>query len=239
MTSKTSQPNFQIATQPDGRALHHRPGRRHARDRNRADRGQKRRRVTGRTPGEQMTATPAPADQRSATRVVFPEPRRAELEEVIVDRELGPHEVVVLARRSVISPGIELAHYRGDSFVGLLPPSAAPIPTSSDKVTRHWLTPAVTARLHVPCGGSCSPAWALIRATRATPSAERPKGNPGGDHPLPEALRRTRGLPRLRPAGGQRPKLRGRPNSIIGCREPAGLRTIRRPSPASSVTCWT
>ena len=61
--------------------------------------GQKRRRVTGRTPGEQMTATPTPADHRSATRVVFPEPRRVELEEVIVDlRELGPHEVVVQAR---------------------------------------------------------------------------------------------------------------------------------------------
>jgi hypothetical protein len=43
-----------------------------------------------------MTATPTRADQRSATRVVFPEPRRVELEEVIVDlRELGPHEVVV------------------------------------------------------------------------------------------------------------------------------------------------
>ena len=56
-----------------------------------------------------MTATPPPADQRSATRIVFPEPRRAELEEVIVDRELGPDEVVVQAHRSVISPGIELA----------------------------------------------------------------------------------------------------------------------------------
>ena len=74
-----------------------------------------------------MTATPTPADQRSATRVVFPEPRRVELEEVIVDlRELGPHEVVVQARRSVISPGTELAHYRGDSLVGLRPPAQRP-----------------------------------------------------------------------------------------------------------------
>ena len=36
---------------------------------------------------------------------------------------------------------------------------------------------------------------------------------------------------RLRPAANAR-KLRGRPDPIIGCREPAGLRTIRRPSPA-------
>ena len=71
--------------------------------------------------------TPMPAGQRSATRVVFPEPRRVELEEVIVDlRELGPHEVVVRARRSVISPGTELAHYRGDSLGGLLPPGQRP-----------------------------------------------------------------------------------------------------------------
>ena len=75
----------------------------------------------------ERTATPTSADQRSATRVVFPEPRRVELEEVIVDlRELGPHEVVVQARRSVISPGTELAHYRGDSLVGLLPPGQRP-----------------------------------------------------------------------------------------------------------------
>ena len=73
-TSKTSQPSSQIATQPDGQALHDHSDRRHGRDRNRADRGQKRRRVIGKTPGEQMTATPTPADQRSATRIVFPSP---------------------------------------------------------------------------------------------------------------------------------------------------------------------
>ena len=50
--------------------------------------------------------TPMPADQRSATRVVFPGPRRVELEEVIVDpRDPGPHKVVVQARRSVIRYG--------------------------------------------------------------------------------------------------------------------------------------
>ena len=53
-----------------------------------------------------MTANPTPADQRSATRIVFPGPRRVELEEVIVYlRELGPHEVVVEARHSVIRYG--------------------------------------------------------------------------------------------------------------------------------------
>ena len=51
---------------------------------------------------------------------MFPRPRQVELEEVSVDLGgLGPHEVVVQARRSVISPGTELAHYRGDSLVGL------------------------------------------------------------------------------------------------------------------------
>lgn len=53
-----------------------------------------------------MTANPTRADQRSATRIVFPGLRRVELEEVIVDlRELGPHEVVVQARHSVIRYG--------------------------------------------------------------------------------------------------------------------------------------
>jgi 2-desacetyl-2-hydroxyethyl bacteriochlorophyllide A dehydrogenase len=71
-----------------------------------------------------MTATPAPAAQCSATRIVFPEPGQVELEEVIVDlRELGPHELVVQARRSVISPGTELAHYRGNSLGGPFPPA--------------------------------------------------------------------------------------------------------------------
>ena len=40
--------------------------------------------------------------------------------------DIGPHEVVVQARRSVISPGTELANYRGDSLGGLAPPAAVP-----------------------------------------------------------------------------------------------------------------
>ncbi len=73
-----------------------------------------------------MTAL-MPVDQRSATSVVFPEPGRVELEEVIVDLGgLGAHEVVVQACRSVISPGTELANFRGDSLGGLLPPAPRP-----------------------------------------------------------------------------------------------------------------
>jgi NADPH:quinone reductase-like Zn-dependent oxidoreductase len=57
----------------------------------------------------------------------FPRPHQVELEEVTVDLgDLGPHEVVVQARRSVISPGTELAHYRGDSLVGLSLPAPRP-----------------------------------------------------------------------------------------------------------------
>ena len=61
-----------------------------------------------------------------ATRIIFPEPRRVELEQLEVSLEaLGPHEVVVRGRRSVISPGTELAHYRGDAFAGVLPHAQA------------------------------------------------------------------------------------------------------------------
>ncbi len=40
---------------------------------------------------------------------------------------------------------------------------AAPIPASSGKVTVTGTAPAVTARTTTPCGGSCSPGWALTR----------------------------------------------------------------------------
>jgi hypothetical protein len=39
-------------------------------------------------------------------------------------------------------------------------------------------TPAVTARRTTPCGGSCSPAWALTRPPAPTLSAARPKASP-------------------------------------------------------------
>jgi threonine dehydrogenase-like Zn-dependent dehydrogenase len=71
-----------------------------------------------------------PADKRPSSCVVFPGSYRVELEEVLVDlSDLGPHEVVVQARRSLISSGTELAHYRGDSLVGLGPPVQGPRPT--------------------------------------------------------------------------------------------------------------
>jgi hypothetical protein len=60
----------------------------------------------------------------------------------------------------------------------------------------------------------------------------------GGDYPLPEALRRPRGLPPPPPGHPLTPNPRGRPDPLFGCREPAGLLTIRRPSPASFLTCW-
>ena len=60
--------------------------------------------------------------QRAAKRLVFPEPRKVELQQIEVDvDDLGAYEVVVQARRSVISPGTEVAHYRGDSLSGALP----------------------------------------------------------------------------------------------------------------------
>ena len=100
-------------------------------------------------------------------------------------------------------------------------------------------TPAVTARPTTPCGGSCSPAWALMRPPAPTLSAARPKASPrrrsSAASSVTSPARSTASC--ARPPGNAR-KLRGRPDPIFGCREPAGLRTIRRPSPASSLTCW-
>jgi hypothetical protein len=50
----------------------------------------------------------------------------------------------------------------------------------------------------------------------------------GRDHPLPEALRRPSGLPPPAPGSWLTHLPRGRPDPLIGCREPAGLLTIRR-----------
>ena len=54
----------------------------------------------------------------------------------------------------------------------------APIPASSGKSPATGTAPAVTVRPIMPCGGSCSPGWALTRPPAPTPSAARPKGNP-------------------------------------------------------------
>jgi threonine dehydrogenase-like Zn-dependent dehydrogenase len=57
----------------------------------------------------------------TASRVLFPSPGRAEVEQIRVDvGDLGPHEVVVQAKRSVISPGTELAQYHGYNRSGVL-----------------------------------------------------------------------------------------------------------------------
>jgi transposase len=116
--------------------------------------------------------------------------------------------------------------------------AAAPIPASSGKTIRHRLNP----------GGDRSANHALWRivftrmgsdpATRAY--AERRTSEGKSKAEILRCLKRyvareacpTSARPRANPHS------RGRPDPIFGCREPAGLRTIRRPSPASSPTCW-
>ena len=83
MTSKTSQPNSQIATPPDGRALHDCPGHHLV-----IGIALTVARSGGSLEGPEQADDRHPAAGRSAlwTRVVFPEPSRAEFEEVIVDQ---------------------------------------------------------------------------------------------------------------------------------------------------------
>ena len=60
-------------------------------------------------------------DTLCGKRICFPVPGRVELEDVKIDTaNLGGSEVVVQGLRSVISPGTELAHFRGDSAGGVL-----------------------------------------------------------------------------------------------------------------------
>ena len=105
--------------------------------------------------------------------------------------------------------------------------AVAPIPASSGKTRRH--------RLNRGGNREASHAlWRIVitRIERAprhprlprTAHRRRPAGE--GNHPLPEALRRPRGLP---PPARLTREFPGRPGPLTGCRRRAGLRTIRRP----------
>ena len=56
-------------------------------------------------------------------------------------------------------------------------------------------TPAATARPTTPCGGSCSPGWAPTSDPRLRRAPQRRRAIQDRDHPLPQAVRRPRGLP--------------------------------------------
>jgi transposase len=85
-------------------------------------------------------------------------------------------------------------------------------------------TSAVTARRTTPCGGSCSPAWALTRPPAPTLSAARRKASPrrrsSAASSVTSPARSTASC--AWPPGNAR-KLRGRLDPIFGCREPDGL----------------
>ena len=140
---------------------------------------------------------------------------------------IGPHTAALL----LIAAGDHPGRLRSEAAWAHLC-AAAPIPASSGKTIRHrhgpggnrqaWPCP-VADRLH-PHG--LAPGHPRLRRT-----AHRRRKVQEGDHPLPQALRRPRGLHLPAPAGRLTLTLRGRPGPIIGCRIRAGLRTIRRPSP--------
>ena len=147
---------------------------------------------------------------------------------------IGPHTAALL----LIAAGDHPGRLRSEAAWAHLC-AVAPIPASSGKVTRHRLNP----------GGDRQANHALWRivftrmgsdpATRAY--VERRTGEGKSKAEIIRCLKRyvaREVYPHLRPAAGERPDPRGRPDPIFGCREPAGLLTIRRPSPASSLTCW-
>jgi hypothetical protein len=74
------------------------------------------------------------------------------------------------------------------------------------------------------------------RNPRPRPAAHGGRAVEEGGHPLPQVLRRPRGLP-LPATRRLTRKPPGRPGPLIGCRRRAGLRTIRRPPRAHSHSC--
>ena len=109
--------------------------------------------------------------------------------------------------------------------------AVAPLQASSGKDTRYRLNPGgdrqanhALWRIVLTRMSAHPPTLTLRRAAHQGRQVEE------RDHPLPEALRRPRGLPPP-PRRRRTLTLRGRPDPQIGCRTRAGLLTIRRPSP--------
>ena len=116
--------------------------------------------------------------------------------------------------------------------------ATAPLSASSGKVTRYRPQPR-----RRPAGQPCPlpdrdhPAQLPPTDPRLRRPAHQRRPVEEGNHPLPQALRRPRGLPLPAPARRLTlPNSRGRPGPLFGCRIPAGLLTIRRPSPGP-LTC--
>ena len=117
--------------------------------------------------------------------------------------------------------------------------AAAPSPPRQGKSPDTGTAPAATGRPTMPCGGSCSPAWARTQPPAPTSSAARKRESPRPrSSAASSATSPARSTPTCGPPASHRP--RGRPDPRVSRREPAGLRTIRRPSPAPIfLTCWT
>ena len=128
---------------------------------------------------ERLDELIVPARHRPRPRPARPARRRPRHRRAAADRRRGPPRAAALAR----PPGRTCAR-------------AAPIPASSGKVTRHRLNPGGDRQANhalwriVITRMSSHPADPRLRraAHRGRPVQE-------GDHPLPEALRRPRGLP--------------------------------------------
>ena len=111
--------------------------------------------------------------------------------------------------------------------------AVAPLQASSGKVTRYRLNPGGDRQASHALWRIVLTRMAPIRRLSSTSSGAPRKASRRRDHPLPEALRRPRGLPPPPRAARLTLTLRGRPDPQIGCRTRAGLLTIRRPSPGS------
>jgi transposase len=111
-------------------------------------------------------------------RAQFPGAQLERLDELIVPRVrahapgllalygIGAHTAALL----LIAAGDHPGRLRSEAAWAHLC-AAAPIQASSGKTVRTGSTLAATARPAMPCGGSCSPAWAPTRPPAPTPNA--------------------------------------------------------------------
>ena len=126
---------------------------------------------------------------------------------------IGPHTAALL----LIAAGDHPGRLRSEAAWAHLC-AAAPIPASSGKVTRHRLNPGGDRKANHALWRIVFTRMGSDPATRAYVRAPHQRRKiQGRDHPLPQTLRRPRGLPPP-PPRQLTPILRGRPDPRVGCR---------------------
>jgi transposase len=142
---------------------------------------------------------------------------------------IGPHTAALL----LIAAGDHPERLRSEAAWAHMC-AAAPIPASSGKTVRHRLNPGGNRQANHALWRIVFTRMSSHPATRAYAGRRTGEGNPRQrSSAVSSVTSPARSIPTFAPPRADAPS-RGRPGPLIGCRIPAGLLTIRRPSPGPS-----